>query len=208
MYIYIYICIYICVCKRTCYTILFGTLPTILYPSPSLVAPSHCSLAKRESILSQVQAIHIRTHTHVHTHTHVCTYICICICIYIYIYGQDLRAACQARVDPLAGAYIYIFIYIYIYIYICVCVYIHMCVHTDLPHNPLRYPAHYTLPFSLPRLGLYKILFPFNFFFGESIILLSPSPHLQSLHYCNTIALLMCNIRPPPRTPICIPYTI
>ena len=42
------------------------------------------------------------------------------------------------------------------------------------------------------------------------IILFLPPPHLQSLHYCNTIARLMRNIRPPPDPPyVChTPYNI
>jgi len=46
---------------------------------------------------------------------------------------------------------------------------------------------------------LYKLLFHFKVFLWESIILLLPS-HPQSLHYCNTIARLLSNIRPPPPT--------
>jgi len=58
-------------------------------------------------------------------------------------------------------------------------------------------------------LGLYKILFHCKAFLWESVILLLP-PHLQSLHYCNTIARLLRNIRPSPPTPrlYAIHYTI
>ena len=57
-------------------------------------------------------------------------------------------------------------------------------------------------------LSLYKILFHFKALLWESIILLLPSPLLQSLPYCNTIARLSRNIRPPTDPPfVChIPY--
>jgi len=41
-----------------------------------------------------------------------------------------------------------------------------------------------------------------------SITLLLPPPHLQSLPYCNTIARLLHNIRPPIWPSLCMPYTI
>jgi len=193
----------------------FSSVPCPLYST--LLPPSSLPLTARSPSANR-SSHRCKPYTYVHIHMYIHIHMCVHIYVYVYVYTYTYMAKIFAllvkrelilsQVHIYIYIYIYIFIYIYIYIYICVCVYIYMCVYTHLPHNPLRYPAHYTLPFSLPRLGLYKILFPFNFFFGESIILLSPSPHLQSLHYCNTIALLMCNIRPPPRTPICIPYTI
>jgi len=47
--------------------------------------------------------------------------------------------------------------------------------------------------------GLYKILFYFEAFVHESIIMVCPT-HLHSPHYCNTIARLLPNIRRPPPT--------
>jgi len=49
---------------------------------------------------------------------------------------------------------------------------------------------------ALP-LSLYKILFPFKAVLWESICLLLPPPHWQSLPYCITIARPLRNIRPP-----------
>ena len=46
-------------------------------------------------------------------------------------------------------------------------------------------------------LSPYKTLFHFKALLWESIILLLPPHHLQSLPYCNTIARLLRNIRPP-----------
>ena len=51
------------------------------------------------------------------------------------------------------------------------------------------------------RLSLYKILFHFKASVWESIILVLPPRHLQSLPYCNTIVRLLRNIRHPPTPP-------
>ena len=56
------------------------------------------------------------------------------------------------------------------------------------------------------RVGLYTILFHFKALLWEPIILACP-PHLQSLPYCNTIARLLRNIRPPP-PPRCLCYML
>ena len=48
-----------------------------------------------------------------------------------------------------------------------------------------------------PHRGLYKILFHFKALWWESIVLLLPPLHLQSLPYCSTIARPLRNIRPP-----------
>jgi len=45
------------------------------------------------------------------------------------------------------------------------------------------------------RFSLYKTLFQFKALVRESIILLLPPPHLQSLPDCNTIARPLRNIR-------------
>jgi len=57
------------------------------------------------------------------------------------------------------------------------------------------------------RVGLYTILFHFKALLWEPIILACP-PHLQSLPYCNTIARLLRNIRPPPPPPMPLLYVI
>jgi len=51
-------------------------------------------------------------------------------------------------------------------------------------------------------ISLYKILFHFKTIVWESIILVLPPPHLQSLPYCNNIAGPLRNIRPPHRPPL------
>ena len=60
-----------------------------------------------------------------------------------------------------------------------------------------------------PLFGLYKIVFHFEAFVHESIILLSP-PHLHCPHGCNTIAILLRNIRHPSNPPFLYqtPYNI
>jgi len=55
--------------------------------------------------------------------------------------------------------------------------------------------------------GLYKTFFYFEASEHESIILLCP-PHLHCSYYCNTIARLLWNMRPPIRPPFCVLYTI
>jgi len=57
------------------------------------------------------------------------------------------------------------------------------------------------------NLGLYKILFYFEAFVQESIIMLCP-PHLHCPHFCNTVARLLPKIRRPPQPPFCLSYTV
>ena len=55
-------------------------------------------------------------------------------------------------------------------------------------------------------MSLYKILFHFKALLWDSILLLMPPPHLQSLPDCNTIARALRNIRPPTDPP-CVYHT-
>jgi len=75
-------------------------------------------------------------------------------------------------------------------------------------HNPpyLRYRRTARYGFF----SLYKILFHLNALLWESIILLAPPPHLQSLPYSNTIARPLRNIRPSTDPPYAChtPYNI
>jgi len=63
---------------------------------------------------------------------------------------------------------------------------------------------------GLVQFSLYKILFHFKALLWESIILVLPPPHLQSLPYCNTIAPPLRNMRPPSDPPFIhhAPYKI
>jgi len=63
---------------------------------------------------------------------------------------------------------------------------------------------------GMAHFSIYKILFHFKALLWESIIRLLPPHHLQSLPYCNTIARLLRNIRPPTDAPfVChTPYNI
>jgi len=64
------------------------------------------------------------------------------------------------------------------------------------PVNALSLPCWIIHFSSLFEVSLYTILFYFKALLWESIILLLPPPHLQSLPYCNTIARPLRNIRP------------
>jgi len=61
-----------------------------------------------------------------------------------------------------------------------------------------------------PQVSLYKILFQSKVLLSESLHLFIPPPYLQRLPFCNTIARLLRNIRPPTAPPsVChTPYTI
>jgi len=60
------------------------------------------------------------------------------------------------------------------------------------------------------ELGLYKILFHFEAFVNESIIILWPPPHQHCPHYCTSTASLLRNIRRHPDPPLIphAPYNI
>ena len=78
------------------------------------------------------------------------------------------------------------------------------------PHSGLRRVAGGGLGERARQVGLHKILFHFKALLLESIILLLPPPHLQSLPYCNTIARPLRNIRAPADLPLLchMPYNI
>jgi len=63
---------------------------------------------------------------------------------------------------------------------------------------------------AVARISVYKILFHFKDLVWESVIILLPPPHMQSLPYCNTIALPSRNMCSPTDPPVLChpPYTI
>jgi len=119
-----------------------------------------------------------------------------------------LGRAC-ARVRAMNGR---LGIYVYVYVYACMYTRMHVCLFVCM-YICMYVCISFMFPFSF-RLGLslYKILFHIRALVWESIILVFvlPPPHLQSLPYCNTIARLLRNIRPPTDPPfVChTPYNI
>jgi len=58
------------------------------------------------------------------------------------------------------------------------------------------------------QVGLYKLFVHFKAFVHDSVIFVSPPPHLQYPQYCSTIARLMRHIRSPDRLFLYMPHTI
>ena len=79
------------------------------------------------------------------------------------------------------------------------------------------YAAHMVVPYTPSdargtaqrlQVGLYKLFVHFKAFVHDSVIFVSPPPHLQYPQYCSTIARLMRHIRSPDRLFLYMPHTI
>jgi len=89
---------------------------------------------------------------------------------------------------------------------IAILLHAHCAIYAPPPPPPF-YAIHHTILVTAmsckSQFGLYKILFYFEAFVHESIIIFLPH-HLHCPHYCNAIARLLRNIRrPPPTDPMC-----
>jgi len=139
--------------------------------------------------------IYVCAHAHTHTRTYTSMYI------YVYILPSNYKSRYLERVLPTRATVPAVLMT------------------SDDPFGArllltcIRIsPSNYTSGLEcVLRISLYKRLFYFKALLWETIILILPPPHLQSLPYCNSIARPLRNLRPPhTELPIIChtPYTI